>query len=124
MPKNNEQLSTRLAGIPRAADGTRQRSGPATLDEAARSVGVVLATERPAQVFDWERGVVNEVLLMSGADYPEQVPFLDSHNRYSVENQLGSLRGLSVNGAELHATAFFSEVRKLTMRSPKFGKVM
>lgn len=112
MPKNNEQLSTRLAGIPRAADGTGQRSGPATLDEAARSVGVVLATERPAQIFDWERGVVNEVLLMSGADYPEQVPFLDSHNRYSVENQLGSLRGLSVNGAELHATAFFSEVPK------------
>lgn len=112
MPKNSERLLTRLAGILRGAEEAGQRSGPATLDEAARSVGVVLATEHPAQVWDWERGLINEVLLMSGAEYPEQVPFLDAHNRSSVESQLGSLRGLRVEGAEMPATAFFSKVPK------------
>lgn len=102
-----ESLATRVAPFPAGTSG--ERATPATLDEAARTVGVVLATEAPAHVWDWERGSVEEVLLMSGADFPAQVPFLDSHNRYSVENQLGSLRDLRVEGPELHATAFFSE---------------
>lgn len=101
-------FTTRAASVRDAGKG---HSAPATLDETARSVGVVLATETPATVWDWERGVIQEVLLMSGAEFPAQVPLLDSHSRYSVESQLGSLRDISVAGSELLATAFLANVR-------------
>lgn len=53
-----------------------------------------LATEQPAMVYDWElERVVQEVLLMDGVVFPEnrQVPLLDCHNRWSVDDQLGSV---------------------------------
>lgn len=75
---------------------------PESLDEAARSIRVVMSTEQPVMTFDWERyDYVPEVLLADGMQAPEQVPFLDSHARYSVENVLGSARDfkpVSVSG--------------------------
>lgn len=53
-----------------------------------------LATEQPATVYDWARdALVLEVLLMDGMVAPEngQVPLLDCHNRWSCEDQLGSV---------------------------------
>ncbi len=55
----------------------------------------VLTTEMPATVFDWNRyDFVEEVLLMEGIMIPEngQVPLLDSHSRWSVDDVLGSVR--------------------------------
>jgi len=81
----NGPLSTRTA-IVRA---------PASLDEGARSIRVVMSTEQPVMTFDWERyEYVPEVLLAAGMQAPSsgQVPFLDSHSRHSVENVLGSAR--------------------------------
>jgi len=53
-----------------------------------------LTTEQPATVFDWDRwDFVDEVLLMDGLALPDirQVPLLDSHNRSSVDDHLGSV---------------------------------
>jgi len=84
---------------------------PATLDEATRSVEIVLATEMPVTVFDWERWEpVLEVLLMSGCQVPpnRQVPLLDTHMRYDTSTVIGSCRELVVNGSELHSRAHYS----------------
>jgi hypothetical protein len=84
--------------------------GPQTMNIEARQVHVVMATENPVRVYDWERGIVNEVLLMSGASYPAQVPLLDSHDRGSVETVLGSVSGITVQGPELVGLVEFSAV--------------
>ena len=50
----------------------RLHGGPATLDEAARAVTFVAATERAVDVFDWDTwSSIPEVLLMSGVHLPE-----------------------------------------------------
>lgn len=113
---NNLDFCTRAAAVS-AKNGA---SGPSTIDEAARSVGFVLATENPVSTWDWEMGRVDEVLLMSGATFPAQVPLLDAHLRYSVENQLGSLRDLKISGTDLLSTAFFADDPKSVAT---FGKV-
>lgn len=87
------------------------RGGPASLDEAERSVEVVAASEQPVAVFDpqrWE--VVDEVLLMEGLEgAPEQVPLLDAHFRGSTSAILGSARGFRVEGPRLLARAVLAE---------------
>lgn len=55
-----------------------------------------LTTEQSATVFDWDRwDFVDEILLMDGLILPEirQVPLLDSHNRGSVDDHIGSVVG-------------------------------
>lgn len=62
-----------------------------------RSIDNIVATEKAVLVFDWYRWEpVWEVLLMDGVEFPEskQIPFLDQHSRYSINNLLGSVRGL------------------------------
>lgn len=79
------------------------RAMPATLDEAARTIDAVLATEAPARMYDWWNDrFYNEVLLSDGAGLPEsrQVPLLDSHARHSVSDQIGSIRNLRVEDDE------------------------
>ena len=44
---------------------------PDSLDEENRSVEITVASEQPVPVFDFERfEIVNEILLMSGAELP------------------------------------------------------
>jgi hypothetical protein len=85
---------------------------PVTLDRESRSVSVVAATETPVPVWDWERGLVPEVLLMSGLQLPSErrVPLLDSHSRYTTKDLVGSAINLRVSGLELLAEAVFSSV--------------
>lgn len=106
--RTSQDISTRVVVLGKSVDA--QRSAPATLNEQARTVGVILATEAPVTVYDWDYGRVDEVLLMSGVEIPTsgQVPMLDSHNRWSVDDQIGSLRALSVQGDALYAEAHFS----------------
>lgn len=89
----------------------RTPAGPASLDVSTRSVDVVATTEQPVPMWDWERGVLDEVLLMRGAVLPKngQLPLLDSHSRGSVGDVVGSARDLRVEGGELVATAVFSK---------------
>jgi hypothetical protein len=86
-----------------------------TVNEKERSVDAVIATENPVRVFDWNLWEpVEEILLMSGCRIPadKQVPMLDTHNRFSVEKQLGSTRNLRIEGGELVGTNSFSSSKE------------
>jgi hypothetical protein len=103
-------LSYRSMSVRLSSDGK-----PATLDSKARSVDVIVATEQLAEVFDYERWeVINEVLLMSGAEVPgnRQVPLLDTHYRGDTSSVLGSVRELGPVNGDLIGRAFFSEVNE------------
>ncbi len=81
----------------------------ATVDEAQRSVEVILATETPAVVLDsrtWS--VIDEVLRVDGADLPAQIPLLADHDRYSIESVRGSIRDLKRVGDTITGRAFFA----------------
>jgi len=72
--------------------------GASTFDEKTNSVRVIAVTEKPVEVFDWDRfDFVQEILRMDGVVLPKngQVPLLDSHQRYSVKDVLGSARDFS-----------------------------
>lgn len=94
----------------RAASLLLGRGAPSSLDDKTRSVELVVASETPVRVYDYQRyEEVDEVLLMSGLQpMPSQVPLLDSHSRFSTANVLGSARDIRVEGGQLIARAFFS----------------
>jgi hypothetical protein len=77
-----------------------------------RSVGVVVATENPVERYDRSRGIVlREVLEMDGIELRggrNQLPIVDSHDRSTVANVLGSVRNLRVDGDELVGEAYFA----------------
>lgn len=86
-------------------------SGPATLDEQARTVDAVMTTETPAKVVDWDRWeIVDEILILDGATYAKQLPLLNSHDRSGVEQVLGSVRDIRRDGDALVGTVHFSAV--------------
>lgn len=83
-----------------------------TLDPENRTIEAKLSSETPVPMFDYRRGeMVPEVLLASGAEFPSsrQVPLLDSHMRYSSDNQLGSTREIKVDGDGLTGRLNFAK---------------
>jgi hypothetical protein len=90
----------------------QQNKRPSTLNEEARSVDIVVATDTDEiRRYDWDLGRgVPEILIMSGCQFPEsgQVPLLDSHDRYSVENVYGSVKNLRVEQNQLVGTAEYA----------------
>ena len=100
----NEQTNYRGAVISLRAEG------PGSLDEKNRSVEVVMSTESPAMVRDWDRGIISEVLLMSGAEVPEtkQLVLLDAHSRYETANVIGSVREIRISGDQMIGRAYYS----------------
>jgi hypothetical protein len=101
MPETN--LTTRKMAV--------APSGPATLDEQARTVDAVMTTEAPAKVVDWERWeLVDEILILDGANYAKQMPLLDTHDRSGVGQVLGSVRDIRRDGDTLVGTVHFSSV--------------
>lgn len=94
----------------------RASGAPDTIDDENRSVEIVVATEAPVEVFDFERyEVVREVLIIDGVEMPKskQVPLLDAHMRFEAANVLGSIRGLKKEGQELIGRAYFSSVENV-----------
>lgn len=101
--QNYRTLALRLSD-----DGT-----PSTLDEEARTVEVIAATENRVSVYDYSRWeIVDEILLMDGCRMPpsKQVPLLDSHSRYDTSTVVGSFRAMAVSGDQLVGRAHFSSV--------------
>jgi hypothetical protein len=94
----------------RSAPVSIRVDGPSTVDEATRSVEIVMTTENPVQVYDWDRGNITEVLLMSGCRMPgsRQVVMLDAHSRYSTSTIIGSGRDMKISGDRLLGRAIFS----------------
>jgi len=91
----------------------RTRAGltpqPKTLNEKDRTVQAVLATDAPARVFDVNRGVIDEVLVMRGfKPAKETIPMLDNHRRDSVGNILGSITDFKVDDHQVSATLRFA----------------
>lgn len=86
---------------------------PKTYKEDDHSVEAVLTTEDPAMVFDWERGIVAEVLLMDGlrgAKPGTVLPLLDSHNRGRSEDQIGSTEIIRIENGQVIGRRRFSQV--------------
>lgn len=82
---------------------------PSTLDEDSRSVEVVLATEDPIVSTDLRTGeAFMEVLRMDGAEIPEQIPLLDTHDRKSVRATMGSIRSIRIDDDQMIARLFVS----------------
>lgn len=82
---------------------------PSTVNEQERSVEAVIATEQPVMEPDFKRyEMVPRTLVMSGMTFPKQIPLLDSHNRRSVKDQLGSIRNLRVENGQLIGRLYFA----------------
>lgn len=94
----------------RSAPFNFRADGFSTLDEKERSVEIVMATEAPAIVRDWDRGAINEVLLMSGAQLPasRQLVLLDTHSRYDTASVIGSVRNINIAGDKMIGRAYYS----------------
>jgi hypothetical protein len=109
-----------------AREKTANRAGqmtPRTVDAEARSVEAVVATEEPAEVWDYERWApVDEILLMKGARLSKvrkgRLPLLDAHQRDTARRVLGSVTDLRVDGPELIGTEVYSAISE-----PEFVKV-
>jgi hypothetical protein len=86
---------------------------PSSWDEETRSFDAILATETPTVVMDMRRRrPIEEVLIMEGAILPQsrQIPLLDTHQRKTTRNVLGSVRDIKVDGNKLVGRVFVSSV--------------
>lgn len=100
----------------------QHRMAPSTIDEASLSVDVTMATEDPVLVFDmreWE--TIQEILLMSGLQPVDQVPFLDNHRRLSNDDVYGSARNIKPEAPQLIGRVFFDGNDPRSLRA--FNKV-
>ena len=78
-----------------------------TWDSEAWTFEAVLATGTPVERFD-SRGTFNEILSLSQTAWPDRVPLLDSHNRESVDRQIGYVDNLQVVGGDLRGRVTLS----------------
>ena len=79
-------------------------------DDDERSIPLVLATETPVPVYDFERTrVVKEQLAVSGVEHGGACPLLASHDRATGRSGLGSIRELTVSDTRLIGRAFFAK---------------
>lgn len=83
-----------------------------TANAETKSVEVVVASENPVERYDAERdAVVREILLMEGVEFRTdrmQLPIVDSHDRSTVRNVLGSVRNIRKEGTQLVGDATFA----------------
>lgn len=82
----------------------------ATIDESSRSVEATLSTENPVQVFDFNTfEMIDESLVADGARLPSQMPMLESHNRFSLDSVLGSIRNIRREEGRIVGRLYFAE---------------
>ncbi len=87
-------------------------SKPVTLDEESRSFEITISTDTPIAEFDMRSGAyIDTVIVPDGIEVPEngQVPYVDSHDRFTVDNQLGSVREMRVEGNSLIGRVYYAE---------------
>lgn len=88
---------------------------PETADEKTKSVEVVIASENPVERYDKNtQSVYHEILMMDGVRFRAErfrLPIVDSHDRSTVRNVLGSVRDIKVEGSELVGVASFARDR-------------
>lgn len=80
-----------------------------TVDEAARSVEAVLATEARVTVFDWARfEAIDEILLARGAELPDQMVLLEDHNQWGIRYVHGSIREMRIENNQVIGRLHFA----------------
>ena len=83
-----------------------------TANEADKSFTAVIASENPVERWDELRQeVVREILLVSGLEFRDgrnQLPIVDSHDRSTTRNVLGSIRSIQVLGDEVVGVPMFA----------------
>lgn len=94
---------------------------PQTYDAENKSVHVIATTEDRVTVWDWDRGIIEEILSIDGLILPEsgQVPVLDSHNRGSINDILGVAKDFQKKPPALEADVYFdpsAEGQKAAMK--------
>jgi hypothetical protein len=78
-------------------------------DSESRTIPAILSTEQPVQVYDYRSGkMIDEVLLASGANLPDQLVLLDDHSRWSSSSVLGCVRNGRVDGDKIRGTVHFA----------------
>lgn len=85
---------------------------PQSFREADDSVEFTLSTEQPALIFDFHRWVlVNEIIMSDGVIIPDnkQIPLIDSHDRGTVKNILGSVRDFKIEDDKVVGRLYFSK---------------
>ena len=98
------------------------RSG--SIDEEKRTIEATISTETPVSMYDWQRDeFIPEVLLSKGAVWPNQMPLLDSHNRWSLEDQLGSVRNIRRETNEIAGRLSFSRQSEDAWEKVKEGHI-
>jgi len=84
-----------------------------TFDKKKKRVSAVLSHEEPVEVFSFEKfEMVKELILLDGMEFKAQIPLLDSHARFSIEDQLGSINNFKVKGIDLIADLNFGETER------------
>src|SRR5215207_9339720 len=96
----------------RDAGSTLTRRAPApsavsSWNAEQRTFEATLSTGAPVERFD-TRGTFDEVLDVRGAQLPESVPLLDSHNRDSVDRVIGSVGTLRLDSGRIVGTVQLS----------------
>jgi hypothetical protein len=76
---------------------------PKNIDEKTQTIGAVLATESRVDM-----GNCEEILLMSGCNIPEQVPLIDTHERWTIKGILGSCRQMKIDDGQLVGQCVFA----------------
>lgn len=108
----NKNMKKAPAGVPQGmVTRANLLAKPNTYREADNSVEFILATEEPARVWDWERfDVIREVIAADGVIVPKngQIPLVDSHDRSTIDNILGSVREIRREGAEVIGRLYFA----------------
>ncbi|MBU1040132.1 MAG: phage protease [Proteobacteria bacterium] len=105
---DKDELVTRSLRLRVNAEGR-----PETINKDNRTIEITVATETDTvRVWDWELGLVPEILLMSGCRPVTQVPLLDTHSRESVSKVLGSVRDFRIDGADQLGLARYSKVKE------------
>lgn len=85
---------------------------PQSFREADDSVEFTLSTEQPALIFDFDRWcLVNEIIMSDGVIIPDnkQIPLIDSHDRGTVKNILGSVRDFKIEDDKVIGRLYFSK---------------
>lgn len=109
----NKNMKKAPAGIPQGlATRANIAVNPVTFREDDDSVEFTLATEEPARVWDWQRfEAVTEVIQAAGVNLPKnkQIPLINSHDRSNIDNILGSVRDIRVEGDSVIGRLYFSK---------------
>lgn len=83
-----------------------------TANDDDKSIEVVIASENPVERFDEETGdIYQEILDMDGLVLrggKDKLPIVDSHDRSTVRNVYGSVRGIHRDSTELVGRASFA----------------